>query len=151
MNDLMGIEKDIDLARYMGATKEEVEQYEEGSGPNPVVHPMRLYLEVNGGVAWNGELSELFLAHYVKELALEVDEDQKLEVLELFEERVFRIARKWREIRKKGVDKVVQEMRARRSPDRANARRNGVSLLHPNNRIFRSEISSSSRSSLTEY
>jgi hypothetical protein len=133
MNGLMGIEKDADLETFMGATREQVKRHEAGTIQDPVLQPMRPYLLKCAAVTWNDSLCNQFVDHYQAELNVIFTEDQRDEVMMMFDERLERMSRTWQKYQKErgedeatGTSRLKIEQRAKRT--RQNSRRNGVSL-----------------------
>jgi hypothetical protein len=141
MNELLGIKKDDDIYHYESATAEEVNSYDAGTGDAPELQPMRLYLETKQCVTWNDELCELFLDHYEQEIDQQLTPNQRLEVEEFFENRLHQLGRKWREFHVNGENTVMAKKEARKSSDRANTRRVGVSLQPFENLLVSNSIS----------
>ena len=129
----MRIEKDADLETFVGATNKQVKCHEAGTIRDPVLRPMRPYLLKHVAVTWNESLCNQFVDHYQAELNVIFTEDQRDEVMMMFDERLERMSRTWQRYQKeRGEDmapeanRLKMEERARRT--RQNSRRNGVSL-----------------------
>jgi hypothetical protein len=129
----MGIEKDADLETFVGATREQVKRHEAGKIQDPVLRPMRPYLLKHAAVTWNESLCNQFVDHYQAELNVIFTEDQRDEVMMMFDERLERMSRTWQSYEKErgedeapGAYRLKMEQKAKRT--RQNSRRNGVSL-----------------------
>jgi hypothetical protein len=129
----MGIEKDADLETFVGATREQVKRHEAGTIQDPVLRPMRPYLMKHASVTWNDSLCNQFVDHYQAELDVIFTEDQRDEVMIMFDERLERMSRTWQTFQKeRGEDEAPGENRLkigqRAKRTRQNSRRNGVRL-----------------------
>jgi hypothetical protein len=97
MNHLMGIEHDKDAVRIPPPPEEDFDQYEDdGGGPGPSIHPMTPCWD-DLRCEWNWRLYELFMAYLEapapdgREILL--DEENRVEIHEMFFERLRRLKR----------------------------------------------------------
>jgi hypothetical protein len=129
----MGIEKDADLETFVGASSRQVKRYETGMMPDPTLRPMRPYLLKHAAVAWNESLCNQFADHYQAELKVLFTEDEKDEVMMMFDERLQRMSRTWQRYEKErenseATEAIQLKMEQKAKRTRQNSRRNGVSL-----------------------
>lgn len=90
----MGIDVDEDVIKLEPPTAEEMENYEDDTGPAPTLHPLRPdFRGVIFRSQWNNALCELFVEEYEVEYGLHLTPKQKMEVEDMFEARLERLKR----------------------------------------------------------
>jgi hypothetical protein len=132
MNTLLNINQDVDIVRKTPPSVEEVEAFCDETGPGPVLKSMRLCFDVPLSNAWNNDLAEQFVDHFMR--CNELDEGEKPLVFELFDMRFHCLKRRYNEWRiKQGEDDVQRAQRVKekqkleRKVQRRDTRRNRVS------------------------
>jgi hypothetical protein len=132
MNAVLEIDRDKEIVLKTPPSNEEVEAFAEETGPGPELKPMHLCFSVTAKHAWNTELAEQFVTHFMKFRGIGREEEPLL--YELFTVRFNTLKRRYREWQlKRGEDTVqraqrVKEMyKVERRMRRRDTRRNNVS------------------------
>jgi hypothetical protein len=132
MNTLLEIGRDKDIVLKTPPSNEEVEAFAEERGPGPVLNPMRFCFDVTAKHAWNIDLAEQFVDHFMSDHGIGISEEPL--VYEIFTVRFGSLKRRYREWQiKRGEDTVqraqrVKEMhKVERTMRRRDTRRNNVS------------------------
>jgi len=100
MNSLMLMEDDKDVVQVDSVTKEEIEEFEEGTGVAPKLDPMRPFLQSGKQNSWNDTLCEMFIGYFEEEQNLSLMTEEESVVEKMFLDRLGRLSRIWREARK---------------------------------------------------
>jgi len=132
MNSVLRIARDKDIVLKIPPSNEEVEAFAEEMGPGPDLNPMRLCFDVTAKHAWNIELAEQFVEHFM--IYRKIEKDEEALVYELFTVRFSTLKRRYKEWQlKRGEDTVQRAQRVRdvhkeeRRMRRRDTRRNNVS------------------------
>ncbi|KAF8178732.1 hypothetical protein BJ912DRAFT_929877 [Pholiota molesta] len=123
MNELLGIEKDVDMNSKVSATEQEFYRYQDEGIGEPALNPMRPYFLKGGFNAWNDCLCEKFTDYYERSLGVPLTEQQKLDVEFHFMERINRLGRAWRKSRTRSQEETIIAERNALARSRANSRR----------------------------
>lgn len=128
MSLLLGISRDEEIAKVQVATEEEFEDFEHGL-LDITLDPMRPYFGSPRPTAWNSGLCDLFLDHFETENDLTLGEEQKLEIEDMFDNRIQTLRRKWREAQNKNEEELKEQKQKSGKLSRANAQRCRVSCV----------------------
>jgi hypothetical protein len=134
MNDLIGILKDVDILEVSQPSIDEVTLFADEEGPGPKLKPMRLYFDGTFDHPWNQDLAEQFQIYF--KAKNRVDEEDMIEIWDLFKQRFLNLRRKVAESRPKGDEDEIQVMqrvtkarKERKNRQRPNTRRGTVSNI----------------------
>lgn len=105
MNELMHINKDKEIEFVESATVEEVLGYQEGTNKGPTLDPMLAFLDRTKRTGpesvvvkiWNIDLADLFVDYFEGENEMNLSQEDKAYIGDLFLDRLHRLARKWQE------------------------------------------------------
>ena len=132
MNILLEINKDKDIILKILPSEREVEAFAEERGPGPILKPMHLCFDITAKHAWNMDLAEQFVEHFMSNCKIDRAEEQL--VYELFTVHFGSLKRQYSEWRmKSGEDAVQCALRVKdrhaveRRMRRRDTRRNNVS------------------------
>jgi hypothetical protein len=129
MNRLLNISTDAEIHKVDCATEEEADDFEDGQTVGPELDPMRPYLDTGRHTRWNDEICELFVEHFQKEEEVTFTKRDTEMVEDMFNDRLGRLSRKWREHRI--LTPEMQEEKAQRTRELARRNTRRVDVSYP--------------------
>lgn len=122
---------DIDIMGVDLATEEEVVAFESGEGESPSINPLRPFFGAKyKHSAWNITLRENFLDLFEETYEVELTEDKKDIIGELYDNRIDRLRRIWRQRLMTLEEDLERKLKNAEELGRRNRRRVNVSLLN---------------------